>query len=334
MSEFSIPSNVLRWVAPSALVVAALSGCGSSSQSAGVAQVPQVAFDSARKTSKPTPLLFATDLDAAALYAYKLAGQNQSPLWTLSGSPLRYPAGLWVDGNLDLYVADESGYVYEYEAPTASGPPSGPSFTYDDPGEYPIAVAACGNYVYAANAIGESSAQSFTVWAKGTAQPLRVAKAADYLDGVGQGITCDATGAGHVYFAFDYDDNGPGGVDLWAADGSGTPTSLPMLPDYLEGLARNKAGVFVIGDAYASPSPAIQFFKATKTAPTHQITGSWVGRPVGFAYESSDQALWVADSSYATLTRIAPAKGAVLNTITKPGFSALEGVAVSPPDHP
>ncbi len=287
------------------------------------------------KTKKPIPLLFAADEGSATIYAYPLAGSGQGPLWSVSGAPLKYPEGMWVDGSLNLYVADESGFVFEYDAPSAAGPPGAPSFVYDDPNEYPDEVAACGDYVYGSNALGSNSHESLTVWKKGVAAPLRVATSPHYADaGTGYGVTCDTTGPGHVYFGYDVADNGPAAIDLWSADGSGSPTTLPMAPLYLEGLARNKAGLFVLGDEYANPNPAIQFYKATSQSPTEQISKSWVGDPLGFAYESSDSALWVADAYYKTLTRIKPKTGAVLDTVVKPGFQNLTGVAVSPPDHP
>lgn len=312
-----------------------LTACSGGSQTpAGIAQNPAspAASEFLAKAKKPMGLLFASDFGAKAIYAYDLKGTGQAPLWTLSGLPLQQPSGLWVDGSANLYVADQTGHVFEYDAPTASGPPAAPSFVYDDTAT-PDAVAECGKYVYAANALGNGSHESMTVWQKGIAKPLRVATSPNYNSGVGEGVTCDTVGSGHAYFGYVVQDNGPGEIDEWAADGSGKPTSLKMLPPYLQGLTKSISGLLVIGDEFANPNPAIQFYKETGSEPIRQLSGSWVGEPVGMAYESKDQALWIADGYFKTLTRVAPGTGKVLNVVVKPGFKELSGVAVSPADH-
>ncbi len=80
-------------------------------------------------------LIFASDAGNSVrrpgFCAYALAGTNQTPLWCVTGTPLNAAAGMTVDGSGNLYLAAR-GHVYEYDSPSASGAPSGPSFTYDD----------------------------------------------------------------------------------------------------------------------------------------------------------------------------------------------------------
>jgi hypothetical protein len=314
-----------------AAVAVLLASCASQS----AAPFPRTLDGVAAKKVKS--LLFVADEGSQSrsgfIYAYDAAGSAQTPLWTLTGSPLRYPAGLWVDGAGDLYVADQGGAVYMYVTPGAASPPGQPSMTYNDAGYSPIATATCGGYVYAANAAGAQHVATFTIWQKGTSTPYKVVSSSHYGSGsTGQGITCDAK-TGTVYFGYDVADNGPGAVDAWAPDGTGTATTLPVYPQEVSGFARNKAGVLAVGDAYDVRGPAIEFYKTTGQL-THAIVASWLATPVAVAFDGGDDAVWIADVAAKAVYRASAGKGALLDTITAPGFLSLSGVAVNPPDHP
>jgi hypothetical protein len=317
-----------------------VAGCSASPQSpyspaVSAAQAPASALSSAPEVSKTAPLVFAADggnrSGGGAVYAYLQSGKAQSPLWSI-GAPLAEPSGLWVDGERNLYVSDSTGYVFAFTAPNAKGAPSGPSFTYDDTGLSPTAVALCGNYVYASNESGTLGTQSFTVWTKGTSAPLRVVS---YTGGRGTGdsVTCDAA-TGNVYFAYQLDDNGDAEIDVWSAGGTGSPTKLPMEPLSVQGFALSKAGLLAVGNSYDPEGPAVDFYKQTGNQPTRRIIASWLSLPVGLAYEKNDANIWIADLDNQALYLANAASGKLINTITKPGFRSLLGVAVSPPDHP
>ena len=328
-----------RSIAAASFLLSAATACsGAGQQSAPLAQTgfsatPAIATDAAA-AQKPAGLLFAADQGGrsggGAVYAYLNSGTGQSPLWSL-GAPLSRPSALWVDGSRNLYVADAAGYVYEFAAPTASGPPGKPLTTYVDAGETPNAVATCGDYVYASNQVGNGSNQSFTVWTKGVSSPLRVVSYPGG-GGSGQGITCNA--AGDVFFSYQLDDNGGAAIDRYGAGGTGSPTRLPMQPVSTLSLTLSKAGLLVLCNPDNPSGPDVEFYQQTRDAPSHSLRASWLSLPFAIAYEKGDKALWIADLGNASLYRVAPSKGTLLNTITAPGFKTLDGVAVSPPDHP
>jgi hypothetical protein len=308
------------------------------------ASIPSVAALSADAKKAPS-LIFAADEGsqkvAGGVYAYEDTGSNQSPIWELTGSPLKYPSGLWVDGSGNLYVADAGGAVYEYNKPTSSGPPGAPNFTYSDAGYQPNHIAVCGNYLYAANTIGPSSSSIYmTVWKIGTSKPSKIV-AINGPQGPGYGVTCNDT-TGNVYFGIDVSYDGPGQTNEYAAGGTGSPTSLCMTPQYLQGLTFNKKDTtMVLGDPYyqtgsGQNEPRIEFWKPTGCSPLHAITASWIVNPTGFAYESTDKYLWEADAGNNSLHQILPSKGTLENTITKTTagvFASLQDVAISPADH-
>jgi hypothetical protein len=316
-------------------------GSQSQSQQATTPQIPSIgALSEDAKSKKPVPLIFVSDsgsrVQAGAVYAYTDTGTNQAPVWTLNASPLKYPNGLWVDGSDNLYVSDISGNVYEYDKPTASGPPT-LSFTYSDAGYTPNHLAVCGDYLYASDLTDPSGGGAITVWKLGTSKPLRYVTQETYSEGVGDGISCNSK-TGDVYFGYDTSYAGPGQVDQYAAGLTGNPTTLHTSPNYLAGLTFNKTyATFVVGDAYNGKGPAIEFWKPTGGAPVHSLFGSWISSPTGFAYESTDKYLWDADEGTASVNKFLPSKGTVENTITNAGngkkLAVPNDVAVSPPDH-
>jgi hypothetical protein len=304
-----------------------LSACsGISGQVAAVPQGPGLQSSAfARAASKKSaPIVFVSDAGGGAVYAFSDSGAFPQ-LWTISGAPLKYPGALYVDGASNLYVADQSGSIFEYDAPGASGPPSGPSLTYANSGNSTSELAVCGDYVYAADVQYDGGA-AFTVWTKGTAAPLRVVTQPAYQSGFGAGIVC--TGS-EVYFAYATSYQGPYAVDRYAAGGTGSPTTL-SIPFSNSFTLDASAAQFVTGaiDFYTFPGAKLIRALSSKKA-------TWIADPVAFAYEPKDKALWDADGSTRTLNRFT-SKGKLLGQITKPAsgsFVNLGGVAVSPPDH-
>jgi hypothetical protein len=287
--------------------------------------------------TKPVPLIFAADVGNAAVYAYENSGTNQSPIWKLSGSPLEQPTALWVDGASDLYVGDNSGFIYEYNTPTSSAPPGKPNFTYNNLGYSLTHIAVCGKYLYAANIVSGSLGATVTVFKIGTEDPIATISQPQYTEGAGYGITCNAA-TGNFYFGYDVSYSGPGEVDEYPADGSGKPTTLNTDPVFLQGLTFNHGDTtFVLGDAYNPKGAAIEFWGVKGKKASHAIIADWVAEPIGFAYEKGDKALWDADTGNNALYRFSPSKGTLLNTITSVGsgktFSSVTDVALSPPDH-
>jgi hypothetical protein len=318
----------------------ALSACSGVEQPSPAGPQNAAPLRALHRTIAPAPahapaLVFAADEGsqkiAGGVYAYADTGSAQRPLWELTGAPLEYPDGLWVDGKRNLYVADAAGAVYEYDAPTSAGPPGRPTFTYDDSGYQPNHVAVCGHYLYAADTVGPSSASAYmTVWKLGTSAPAKVV-AVDGPQGPGAGISCDDK-TGSVYFGIDVSYEGPGQVDVYGAGGSGSPTSLCASLRNLEGLTFDKKyATFVSGDG-----GSIAFFAPSQCNPVLSLSASWIAGPVGFAYEKGDKHLWDADLGNQALHRFDPATGKLENTInetTSGTFAALQDVAVSPADH-
>jgi len=295
-----------------------------------------------KKTPTPEPLIFAADAGGGAVYAYDNAtGQsNQSPIWSISGSPLRYPTALWVDGSRNLYVGDNNGYIYEYNDPSSSGPPTKVSFTYNNLGYTLSHIAVCGNYLYAAEiASTPTLGAAINVFKLGTENPIATISQPIYEGSYGWGITCNFS-TDNVYFGYDASYEGPGLIDEYAAGATGTPTTLPGFdPNYIQGLAIDKKFTnFVFGNPdYKEGTPAIEFWPVAGKHANSVITGSWVVNPEGFAFEANDKALWDADNGTGTLNRIDFSKKTVLNSITTAGggkkFVSLTDVAADPPDH-
>jgi sugar lactone lactonase YvrE len=55
--------------------------------------------------------------------------------------------------------------------------------------------------------------------------------------------------------------------------------------------------------------------------------------PSGVALEKSDAYMWVADQQANKLYRVQIKTGKIVDTITKPGYKSLAGVATVPADH-
>jgi hypothetical protein len=295
-----------------------------------------------KKTPTPEPLIFAADAGGGAVYAYDNAtGQsNQSPIWSISGTPLRYPTALWVDGNRNLYVGDNNGYIYEYNDPSASGPPTKVSFTYNNLGYTLSHIAVCGNYLYAAEiASTPTLGAAINVFKLGTENPIATITQTSYESAYGWGVTCNFT-TGDMYFGYDVSYEGPGAMDEYNPGGTSLIQTLKYFgPNFIQGLAINKSYKnFVFGDPNYKTGPAIEFWPVAGKAPNSVITGSWVVNPEGFAFEYGDTAVWDADNGTNTLNRIDQSKKTVLNSITTAGggkkFVSLTDVAADPPDHP
>jgi len=306
-----------------------LAGCSGASPATPGPQQPQSLTRQANRErpaeKKSGPILFVADQGAkpvaAAVYAFADGGKFPQ-LWKLSGAPLASPQGLYVDGQTNLYVADASGAVFEYDAPSGSEQPGAPNLTYADTGYAPIAVAVCGDYVYAANSTGPGGGGSITVWQKGTSQPLRVTTNPAYAQGTGTGIACAGD---KVYFYWWASYAGPGQIDRYAAGATGMPATLDFPSSQLfGGFTLDAAATEEVSGAIFSTFPAGKLIRA--------LQAKWIEYPVGFAYEPGDKVLWDADPEIGALNRFTP-KGKLLGQITKPAsgtFGALSGVAVSP----
>ena len=365
----------IRYTIVAAATLAFLAGCGGSSRLAPFVSgnSPQSSLRQSGATSplmlppKTTPIVFAADQGGfqkpSGICAYANTGTNQSPAWCQSGSPLKYPSGLWVDKTGNLYVDDFSGSVFEYNTPTLASAPGNPSFTYSDAlagqdAYEPVDATVCGSYLYAANLInlsGSNLSFGFTVWKIGTAKPLEIVHSQyDAIagnGGNGYGIGCDSNN--NLLFAYTDSYLGAGSIDEWTEqNGSTAPTFVKTIPPactYLQGLAIGANNLLASGDPFyakncnsANPeSPAVLEFNEAKSAPTHVCTtkiAPALADPYSVAWELSDKHLWVADLGNNTLYRVSMGTCLTAGTITKGlngnPFSALDGVAVFPPEIP
>ena len=314
---------------------------------------------------KRSALVFASFAGAnpTGFCAYSNSGKNQTPLWCQSGSPITFPLGMWVDGVRNLYVADSGGSVFEYDSPSASGPPGAPAFTYNDSlpslgTQQPNSVVVCGKYLYAANGVSYVQSApyfSFTVWQIGNATPLGIMTRPQYQNqgccSAGSGIACDD--AGHVIFAYYIGlSGGPtyygfgGYFDEWT---QATPSSLPAYagtlpaaPRWAQGLAIDRRGELVTGEPfyyYLAPGReggAVLFFNASNgkqlQSCSKQVSPA-MQYPTALAFDGPDRHLWVTDGDE-TLYQLDPQTCRVTDTIVtgiggKP-FVGLFGVATSP----
>jgi len=350
----SIPRSTRAVLA--AATVAALSACSGGSQfspGAGQQSVPQQseakqfpslgALGIEAKTKKPTPLIFAADQGGqgvpGAVYAYINSGKGQSPVWSLT-SGLKEPAALWVDGSGNLWVGDASGFIYEYATPTSAGPPGKPIATYSNNGLSMNHIAVCGDYVYASDpSIGSNETAGFTVWKTGTEKPVTTVLASVQASLAG-GITCNDK-TGDVYFMYNTSYFGPATLYQYGAGGTGNGTQLFPSPQFDSGLTFNQAyTLLVLGDNFNSAGPSVEFWKTTGKKPTRTFVNpphTFIGNPVGFAYEKGDGELWDADAGNKALYRFKPGNATLENTITSTGggnvFKNLSDVAASPADH-
>ena len=242
-----------------------LAACSNSGQPAGnlFASTAGLRDASAARRTQNVPIVFASTLNPASVYAFSDAGSFPQ-LWVLTGAPLKYPGGLALDAQGNLYVSDSSGSVFEYDTPSASGAPGQPNFTYQDPGHSPVRVAACAPYVYAADATG-----SLTVWEAGSSTPLRVVSA-----GAGAtGLACDGA---HVYVGYDVSYAGPGQLVALPAGGAGQPDVLPFSTAFVQGVGLNPSGTtLLIGDSDDPKGIRDRVLVAPKSKLSSRIVAPW-----------------------------------------------------------
>jgi hypothetical protein len=330
----SIPSSTRALLATA--TVALLSACSGASQLAPsigantAASQSQAASLNAGNTltadiaaSTPKNLVWAAD-NGGDVYEYNRSGQDQTPLQTLT-TGLHFPYGMYIGAspNPDLFISNEGdSNILVYGAPTYTTN----TFTYNDAGQLPNSVAQCGNYVYAGNLLDTGgnigSATAFTL---GKAKAIKTVSSSNYVNVTG--IACDPK-TGNVYVAFLYSYAGPGGIDQYAPGLAGKATTLPMDPAFPAGITVDKAGDILVCEAFAG---TIEYYHPTVADSFKEVKG--FSSPAGVALEKSDTYMWVADQQAKKLYRVQIKTGKIVDTITKPGYKSLAGVATVPADH-
>ncbi len=281
-----------------------------------------------KKVTK-TPMVWITDAGTASktgkVYGYLQSGTNQAPTVTITNG-LTTPYGNFIDKSGNLYVADvasHSVYEYLYGQTTVSA-------TYHDNGETPNNVTVCPDgTVYIAN----SAPGSVTVYAGGSHVPTSTITNANY-----QAVTtvaCDKTS--NLYVGYLYAYTGPSGIDKYAPGGTGNPTTLPA-QDLVQifDMALTKTGDIVATDQN-SGGPTIRFYHLTsKTAykVLKKMFTLGTSVPYDISYSNGYTHLYVADGGKNVILELNPGTGAVIDTITKPGYNQAVGVATFPIGHP
>jgi sugar lactone lactonase YvrE len=141
------------------------------------------------------------------------------------------------------------------------------------------------------------------------------------------GIACDPK-TGNVYVSFLYSYAGPGGIDEYPAGLAGKATTLPMDPAFPAGIAVDKAGDILVCEAFAG---TVEYYHPTVANSFKEVKG--FASPSGVALEKSDSYMWVADQQANKLYRVQIKTQKIVDTITKPGYKSLAGVATVPADH-
>jgi sugar lactone lactonase YvrE len=204
-----------------------------------------------------------------SVYIYAQSGHKQKPIGSLTG--LALPMGLAVDGNGDLYVADEvpSGEVLVFHQGETS-----PYKILTDT-RFPVGVAVDSEYtVY----VTEQGTNTIVLYENGSTLPTSTLTANTYV----QSIAVD--NVGDVFVASLY------GIEEFPA-GSTTPQTLQFKYSNPFGIALDASQNLVVANNYGASIEVIA--PPYDGAPIKQFTTK--GEAFGLALSADDSALWFSD---------------------------------------
>ncbi len=262
-------------------------------------------------------LLYVSDPIGNDVAVYHASGSKQSPIATIT-TGIAGPAGLTVDGEGDLFVANTAGNSVTEYAPTGTSPET----TYSQSVLGPVDVAVDGaGTVYVANFY--SFVASVVEFSSGSQMPSRTI--GDPCSCYPVGLTLDAKN--DLYVA--YDDYYEQTLVYEYAPGSGKGVLLGLQFDQTRweaaGLAFDKSANVLVANATL---PGVQIFPAGKLSPS--TTFGKRGAPRFVALDSTGKSVFVSDTTANAVEVYAYPSGRMTNVITS-GLKSVYGVALSPP---
>jgi len=329
--------------------IALMAGCSGTSQLAptvGGQNVPQTQQSASQsvvlspgedlalqlKKVTKTPMVFVSDAGnqskSGGVYGYLQSGTNQAPSVTIpagGANALVTPYGEFFDKTGNLYVTDIGAKVIQEYAWGQTMPLA----TFHDNGQQPGSIAVCPNKnVYVVDISG-----SIEVYTGGSHVPSYTIIKGGSPAGA-SGVACDKSSNFYVGYLDAY--AGPSEIDEYAAGSKGNPTILPAQQIVQIGdVALTKAGDIVVTEQNPA-NPEIQFYHLTSTKPYKVLSKMFtpgVSIPYELAYSNGYTHLYVVDGGKNDVLELNPGTGAVIDTITKPGYYGAIGVAAFPPGH-
>jgi sugar lactone lactonase YvrE len=264
-----------------------------------------------------SPLLYVSDPIGNDVAVYHASGSKQSPIATITKG-IAGPAGLTVDGEGDLFVANTAGNSITEYAPNGTSPET--TYSQSVLGAVDVAVDGAGT-VYVANFY--SFVASVVEFSSGNQKPSLTI--ADPCSCYPVGLTLDAKN--DLYVA--YDDYYEQTLVYEYAPGSGKGVLLGLQFNQTRweaaGLAFDKSANLIVANATL---PGVQIYPAGKLSPS--TTFGKRGAPRFVALDSTEKSVFVSDTSANAVEEYAYPSGRMTNVITD-GLKSVYGVAVSPP---
>lgn len=271
------------------------------------------------KVPKGSALLYVSDSPASAIDIFNQNGANQSPIGSIT-SGLNRPAGMTVDKNGNLYVANESQIGSKYTVDVFAPGATSPTNVYDTDLSSPtdVAVARDGT-VYVSN-FNELSNGWVAVYPKGDA--TKEYRLSDFGGGAPLTLTLDKKN--NLYVMYDLNDSGSSAVNEYQP-GAKTGTNLNLTFRWGGGIQVDSKGNIVL--AQQLQPPVIYVFPPGATNPAKSIDLPNDDSPFEIALNHRGKALFAADDT--VMDRLAYPSGTFKYTVAG-GFSEAAGVAVSP----
>ncbi|HEY1656688.1 MAG TPA: hypothetical protein VGF86_16405 [Candidatus Tumulicola sp.] len=270
------------------------------------------------KVPKGTALLYVSDSPGEAIDVFKQGGKNQSPIGTITS--LNRPAGITVDLQGNLYVANESKIGSSYNVDVFAPGATAPTKVYDTDLSSPtdVAVAKDGT-VYVSN-FNELSNGWVTVYPKGDAS--KEYRLSDF--GGGAPLTLALDRKNDLYVMYDLNATGSSAVNEYRP-GATTGTNLNLVFHWGGGIQVDAKGNIVLAQQL-QPSE-INVYPPGQTQPAQSIQLPNGDSPFEIALNHAGKALFAADDTL--MDRIAYPSGNFKYTLAG-GFEEAAGVAVSP----
>jgi hypothetical protein len=262
-------------------------------------------------------LLYVSDPIGNDVAVYHESGSKQSPIATITQG-IAGPAGLTVDGEGDLFVANTAGNsITEYE-PNGTSPET--TYSQSVLGPVDVAVDSAGT-VYVANFY--SFVASVVEFSSGSQKPSLTI--ADPCSCYPVGLTLDSKG--DLYVA--YDDYYEQTLVYEYAPGSTKGVSLGLQFNQTRweaaGLAFDKSANLLVANATL---PGVQIYPAGKLSSSKTFGNR--GAPRFVALDSTEKSVFVSDTAANAVEEYAYPSGRMTNVITS-GLKSVYGVAVNPP---